>query len=542
METGPAPLDRPRMDMATFAENFSPQMLKETHLCYEWDVPEGDSRIPVDQMKGFLRNKGADTLGEARHAELCFLDLIPSWGLDKNEHYSVTLFISWSPCPDCARSLVAFLLENGHLSLRIFAARIYSKNWGYEDGLRQLQAAGAEVSIMSIDEYQHCWEAFVDHQGGPFQPHPKLHKHIQGESQRLEGILRARSPPCSPPAPLPPHLLSLFQGQAEPTTGTRRLFCMSLCILRHAERAPGSWACCTRTPLPDADSVRTQREACRCREMRRVPGRRASAVCAAAVTCDTLATGLLEKHENVCPSTVVDLGRASAASKDDQMRSLLGRKADPVLGTMVRRKVSWKKGYIPKPWPSNPMEKLYADYFNFHFTNELTPPGRNGCYICYEVQGTHSLISLKRGVFENQFYPKKRVHAEVCFLNWFKKWPLEKTPTPGEPYRVTWYMSWSPCVECAKQVADFLNTQKCVQLRITFSRLYHSNKPEYRQGLRHLAGAGAELAVMSPEDFKRCWSTFVSYQESDFRPWSDLDENSEKLSKMLDGILRIQGS
>ncbi|XP_053519881.1 LOW QUALITY PROTEIN: DNA dC-_dU-editing enzyme APOBEC-3G-like, partial [Artibeus jamaicensis] len=260
METGPAPLDRPRMDMATFTENFSPQMLKETHLCYEWDVPEGDSRIPVDQMKGFLRNKGADTR-EARHAELCFLDLIPSWGLDKNEHYSVTLFISWSPCPDCARSLVAFLRENGHLSLRIFAARIYSKNWGYEDGQRQLQAAGAEVSIMSIDEYQHCWEAFVDHQGGPFQPHPKLHKHIEEESQRLEGILRARSPPCSPPAPLPPHLLSLVSyfpllrpplchllPPGTPAPSLRSLLTRPLCsptsvcpsVLPHPCRAPTS--------------------------------------------------------------------------------------------------------------------------------------------------------------------------------------------------------------------------------------------------------------------------------------------------------------
>ncbi|XP_036924259.1 DNA dC-_dU-editing enzyme APOBEC-3G-like, partial [Sturnira hondurensis] len=215
---------RPRMDMATFTENFSPQMLNETHLCYEWDVPEGDSRIPADQMKGFLRNKEKvlwvlqDTLGGPRHAELCFLDLIPSWDLDKNKRYSVTLFISWSPCPDCATSLVRFLLQNSHVNLRIFAARIYSRNWGYEDGLRQLRAAGAHVSIMSIDEYQHCWEAFVDHQGRPFQPYADLHKHIQEQSQRLNEILGVRSPlpalPCSQP---PTFSLFLFPPATLPT-------------------------------------------------------------------------------------------------------------------------------------------------------------------------------------------------------------------------------------------------------------------------------------------------------------------------------------
>ncbi|XP_036923866.1 DNA dC-_dU-editing enzyme APOBEC-3C-like isoform X1 [Sturnira hondurensis] len=204
---------------------------------------------------------------------------------------------------------------------------------------------------------------------------------------------------------------------------------------------------------------------------------------------------------------------------------------------MVRRNLTWKEGYIPKPWPSNPMKKLYADYFNFQFTNQLTPTGRNGCYICYEVQGTQSPISLDRGVFENQFYPKKRVHAEVCFLNWFKESPLEKTPNPGEPYHITWHMSWSPCVDCAKQVADFLNTQKCVRLRITFSRLYYSNKPEYRQGLRNLAGAGAELAMMSPEEFEYCWDNFVDNRGRSFRYWKGIRRNYDALSEMLDQIL-----
>ncbi|XP_045690771.1 LOW QUALITY PROTEIN: DNA dC-_dU-editing enzyme APOBEC-3D-like [Phyllostomus hastatus] len=189
-----------------------------------------------------------------------------------------------------------------------------------------------------------------------------------------------------------------------------------------------------------------------------------------------------------------------------------------------------------EPWPRNPMQKLYADYFDFHFTNELTPKGRNGCYICYEVPGNHSTIPLARGVFENQFYPKTRVHAEICFLNWFKE-SLEKTLGPGEQYDITWYMSWSPCVECAKQVAEFLNTHKHVRLRMTFSRLYYGNKQEYRQGLRSLAGAGAEVAVMSPEVFEYCWDNFVDNGGMSFRYWKGIRRNyyaqDEKLHEFV---------
>ncbi|XP_045690983.1 DNA dC-_dU-editing enzyme APOBEC-3A-like [Phyllostomus hastatus] len=190
MEAGPAPGDRAQMDKDVFIENFGVDWPKKTYLCYEVEQPEGDSSIPEDQLKGFLRNQGFNTPGGPRHAELCFLDRIRSWGLDRNKHYSITVFISWSPCPDCALSLVGFLCVNSLVSLRIFAARIYSYIEGYEDGLRQLQEAGAEISIMDIPEYEHCWDTFVDHQGRPFEPGDDLCAHIEEKSQILDNILK----------------------------------------------------------------------------------------------------------------------------------------------------------------------------------------------------------------------------------------------------------------------------------------------------------------------------------------------------------------
>ncbi|KAM5334903.1 DNA dC-_dU-editing enzyme APOBEC-3G-like [Glossophaga mutica] len=192
MEAGPAPVDRPRMDPDTFTENFGTNTPHKTYLCYEWKVLEDGSRIPADQLKGFLRNQGADSPWGPCHAELCFLERIRSWGLDKNKHYSGTLFISWSPCPVCAHRLAEFLGQNRRVSLRIFASRIYGYVKGYEDGLRQLQAAGAQVSLMRISDYQYCWRTFVDHQEQPFQPQADLLVHSLEQSKRLDEILGIR--------------------------------------------------------------------------------------------------------------------------------------------------------------------------------------------------------------------------------------------------------------------------------------------------------------------------------------------------------------
>lgn len=206
MEDNPAPSARPLMDITTFKENFGEIWAKQTYLCYEVEVLEGDTWAPINKLWGFLRNQGADIPWEPRrHAELCFLDLFPSWGLDRGKQYRLTWYISWSPCPGCAPELVKFLRENSHVSLRIFAARIYTKVSGSDDGLhnlhiytlpdgykrglRDLREEGAQLAIMTLKELQHCWETFVDNQGQPFEPWPELKVNIEAQCQKLGNIL-----------------------------------------------------------------------------------------------------------------------------------------------------------------------------------------------------------------------------------------------------------------------------------------------------------------------------------------------------------------
>lgn len=159
----PATNTRPLMDKEIFRENFhQDRWPHETYLCYEVERLEGDSWITVEELKGFLRNEGC-------HAEMCLLDQIPSWTLNESPQYRITCYISYSPCHDCAENLAAFLRENSRVQLRICASRIY-KVGEYKTGLCTLQKAGAQVTIMTPKEFEHCWETFVDHQGTPF-PH-----------------------------------------------------------------------------------------------------------------------------------------------------------------------------------------------------------------------------------------------------------------------------------------------------------------------------------------------------------------------------------
>ncbi|XP_023603380.1 DNA dC-_dU-editing enzyme APOBEC-3A-like isoform X4 [Myotis lucifugus] len=127
------------------------------------------------------------------YAELSFLDLFQSWNLDRGRQYRLTWYMSWSPYPDCAQKLVEFLGENSHVTLRIFAADIHSLCSGYEDGLRKLRDARAQLAIMTRDELQYCWVTFVDNQGQPFRPWPNLVEHIKTKKQELKDILGSES-------------------------------------------------------------------------------------------------------------------------------------------------------------------------------------------------------------------------------------------------------------------------------------------------------------------------------------------------------------
>lgn len=179
-----------------------------------------------------------------------------------------------------------------------------------------------------------------------------------------------------------------------------------------------------------------------------------------------------------------------------------------------------------KPWP-----RMYPDTFNLHFHNMLPAMGTKATYLCFEVEGRDQDLVYK-GVFRNEVSQGAPGHAELCFLDWF----CDTFVSPNASYHVTWYISWSPCFECAKVVQRFLNENRNVSLRVAAARLYLCDQDD-EQGLRDLCAAGAKLDVMSPEDFKYCWDQFVYNQEMPFKYWKNVRRCYYNMKRMLKEVL-----
>uniref|UniRef100_A0A674JS73 C->U-editing enzyme APOBEC-1 n=1 Tax=Terrapene triunguis TaxID=2587831 RepID=A0A674JS73_9SAUR len=113
-------------------------------------------------------------------------------------------------------------------------------------------------------------------------------------------------------------------------------------------------------------------------------------------------------------------------------------------------------------------------------------------YMFYEIKRSNSKRS-----WQSCCHSTRTEHAEIHFIEDVFQ---EQRSDPSVHCSITWYMSWSPCGDCCKEIRDFLkeqpNTYPKVNLEMYVARLFWHEDRSNRLGLRDLVMNGVTIRVM----------------------------------------------
>ncbi|KAM5262728.1 C-_U-editing enzyme APOBEC-1-like [Ctenodactylus gundi] len=107
-------------------------------------------------------------------------------------------------------------------------------------------------------------------------------------------------------------------------------------------------------------------------------------------------------------------------------------------------------------------------------------------------------------------------HAEINFI---KKLTSEGRVGASTRCSITWFLSWSPCWQCARAIREFLGHHRSVTLFIYVARLYGHTDQRNRRGLRDLVNAGVPVRVMNDSEYCYCWRNFVNHPPGSEARW-----------------------
>ncbi|XP_062304718.1 C-_U-editing enzyme APOBEC-2a [Osmerus eperlanus] len=153
----------------------------KTFLCYL--VDQGSAAEGL--LRGFLEDEHAGAHSE----QAFFLQTLPSY--DPALKYTVTWYVSSSPCATCAAKLVEVLQARKSLKLTIFSARLFE--WEEPDiqaGLRALAQAGCKLRMMKPLDFSYTWDTFVESDEQSFTPWEDCQENYEYYQEKLADILQ----------------------------------------------------------------------------------------------------------------------------------------------------------------------------------------------------------------------------------------------------------------------------------------------------------------------------------------------------------------
>ncbi|XP_076857424.1 C-_U-editing enzyme APOBEC-2a [Brachyhypopomus gauderio] len=153
----------------------------KTFLCYL--VDQGGSEDGV--LRGYVEDEHAGS-----HAEDMFFQLIlPHY--DPSVKYSVTWYVSSSPCASCAAKLVEILRERKSMRFTLFSARLFEwEEPEIREGLKALAGAGCKLRVMKPLDFSYTWDTFVEHDDQRFTPWEDCQENYEYYQEKLADILQ----------------------------------------------------------------------------------------------------------------------------------------------------------------------------------------------------------------------------------------------------------------------------------------------------------------------------------------------------------------
>ncbi|KAL6464183.1 hypothetical protein MHYP_G00265000 [Metynnis hypsauchen] len=152
----------------------------KTLLCYLVDQSHGVDGL----LRGFVEDEHAGA-----HAELAFFHLVlPQY--DPSVNYTVTWYVSSSPCASCCAKLIEILQERKTLRLTIFSARLLDfEEPDIRAGLKALAGVGCKLRMMKPLDFSYSWDTFVEHEDQKFTPWEDCQENYEFYQEKLADIL-----------------------------------------------------------------------------------------------------------------------------------------------------------------------------------------------------------------------------------------------------------------------------------------------------------------------------------------------------------------
>ncbi|KAL6111348.1 apobec2 [Pungitius sinensis] len=153
----------------------------KTFLCYL--VDKGNTTDGL--MRGYLEDEHTGSHAE----EAFFIQCLPNY--DPSVRYTVTWYVSSSPCSACAAKISEVLKARKNIKLNIFAARLFE--WEETDiqaGLKALHTAGCKLRVMKPLDFSYTWDTFVENEDEPLNLWEDCQENYEYYQGKLADILQ----------------------------------------------------------------------------------------------------------------------------------------------------------------------------------------------------------------------------------------------------------------------------------------------------------------------------------------------------------------